>query len=287
MNMPSKSDKYAALAASFTPLSEVVAHANVMLYGPAGSGKTVELLKLAQAVTPADQEILFLDSAQGFVSARNHPGIQKRVRRLQFQGISQIATLYEAISERADGFERVGCVIIDEISSIAKEDLSTIVSARVQAGKLTQYEGADWPGYNANLERVGRELRKLFKLDVHIMLASHMKESEVKSTGLNLKRPSMPPEMAEVGNGLVHVVAHMSAATKDKGGKVEYVHTIQVHPTTLVFAKSRVGGLAVKVSPDVFNKRMAEFVQDGIETEVESETVIDTDDSFAGIEVQE
>lgn len=285
--MPSKTELYKALADSFTPLSEVIAHANLMLYGTAGAGKTVELVKLAQLVTPPDQEILFLDSAQGFVSVRNHPGLQNRVRRLQFKGVSQIAALYDAVGERAPGFETTGCIIIDEISSIAKEDLSTVVVARIKAGKITEHEGADWPGYNANLERVGRELRKLFKLDCHIMLASHMKESVIASTGLALKRPSMPPEMAEVGNGLVHVVAHMSATTKERNGKVEYTHTLQVHPSTLVFAKSRVGGLAVKVSPDVFNKRMVEFVQDGIETEVETEVVIDTDDSFQGIEVTE
>ncbi|SRR5881394_401488 len=287
--MPSNSQLYAALRNSAVPLEDEIITANVIIYGPPGAGKTVELVKLAQAVTAPDKEIVYLDSAQGFVSLKNHPGLMKRVIRYRFKGVSQLGTLAAAIAEKAEGFENVGAVIIDEVSSIAKEDLSLVVVARIKAEKITEYDGADWPGYNANLERVSRELRKLYKLPIHILMASHMRESEVQSganKGKRVKRPSMPPELAEVGNGLAHVLAYMESSIKDVGGKVQYVHTLQVHSSSLVNAKSRVGGLPVKVTPDVFNQRMVEFVQSG--TEVNEEKPIEVDDSFAiGIEVEE
>jgi len=280
---PSKAQQIKALNATETPIDEV--YANVLVYGSAGAGKTVELLKLAQLVTPADKEIIFFDSAQGMVAGRNHPGVLDRVRRFQFKGVSQLAAIAIAIEDEAEGYENVGTIIVDEVSSIAKEDLSTVVVARQAAGKLTDYEGADWPGYNANLERVSRELRKLYKLPINILLSSHMRDSEPKGLGHTLKRPSMPPELAEVGNGLVHVVAYMSASVREKNGNVSYTHTLQVHPTTLVFAKSRVGGLPIKTTPDDFNAKMVEFVQGKIEITEEEE--ISTDDTFLGIEAEE
>jgi len=267
-------------------MEEEVITANVIIYGAPGAGKTVELVKLAQAVTDPDKEIIYLDSAQGFVSLKNHPGLMKRVTRYRFKGVSQLATMAAAIAESAPGFDNVGAIIIDEISSIAKEDLSLVVVARIKADKITEYDGADWPGYNANLERVSRELRKLYKLPIHILMASHMKDSEEKSTKKNRKRPSMPPELSEVGNGLAHVLAYMEGSIREVAGKVQYVHSLQVHPSSLVMAKSRVGGLPLKVTPDKFNERMVEFVQTGITEETQTETAIDVDDSFMGIEAE-
>lgn len=282
--MPSKDQRYAALRQSAVDIDDEIVNANVTIYGSSGAGKTVELVKLAQLVTPPDKTIIYLDSAQGFVSLKNHPDIMKRVKRYRFKGVSQLQTLYDAISEGAEGFDDIGAMIIDEISSIAKEDLSTIVKARQAAGKIDQYEGADWPGYNANLERVGSVLRLLYKLPIHILMASHMKDSEEKTTKKNRKRPSMPPELAEVGNGLCHVLAYMEASVRDVGGKVQYVHSLQVHPSSLVMAKSRVGGLPLKTTPERFNERMVEFVQTG-NTSTE-EQPISLDEDFMGIDAE-
>jgi hypothetical protein len=77
----------------------------------------------------------------------------------------------------------------------------------------------------------------------------------------------------------------MSATVREKNGQVSYTHTLQVHPTTLVFAKSRVGGLPIKTTPDDFNAKMLEFVQGKLEVTEEEE--ISTDDTFLGIEAEE
>ena len=55
----------AALLAKRENLSEKHANAKILIYGESGVGKTVETIKIAQAITPKGKTIEFIDFLEG------------------------------------------------------------------------------------------------------------------------------------------------------------------------------------------------------------------------------
>src|SRR4030095_208079 len=58
------------------------------VYGDSGFGKTVWAMKLAQAITPDDKTIEYVDHMEGWVSLLNHKGIRDRTHRQKYTGFS-------------------------------------------------------------------------------------------------------------------------------------------------------------------------------------------------------
>jgi hypothetical protein len=71
----------------------------------------------------------------------------------------------------------------------------------------------------------------------------------------------------------VHVVARMTAEVTNRTGIPLYKRTLQVHPTTMVVAKTRVGGLEILVTPQQFNDRVDQWLQAGGRLVDETEVV--------------
>lgn len=251
----------AALEESFILMDDKRLTFKGLLYGVSGVGKTVEAMEIAQIVTPEDKEILFIDTSDGWVSLLNHPGLTRRTRPMAYKGLSQYEALVAALSEGAGSFGKVATIVFDEISTTAKRDLLNVA----QATGLGEYEAAEFKHYNIATRRMERILMELLKLrETHnLIFVSHMKERENKRTGISIRQPSVMPAFGETLKESLHLVAFMQADIKHSEkdtGTAKYVWTMQVHPSKMTVAKTRIGGLDIIVTPKVLNERLKTWI---------------------------
>jgi transcriptional regulator with PAS, ATPase and Fis domain len=111
--MPNEAQILAELQSSMIDMDQLVVDIKTLLYGESGTGKTVFGMQILQEYTPEDKRIVFIDSARGYVSLNNHPELKRRTKRIQFEGLSQIQALANAIKQQKPGFDDIGAVMVD------------------------------------------------------------------------------------------------------------------------------------------------------------------------------
>ena len=256
--MPTKEQIRQALLNSAQDMSDVHPFLKAMLYGPSGGGKTVLAVDIAQAITPPDKIILYLDSMEHWVSLQNHPELKKRVRRLKYQGLSQIEEIQSAIKDGFDFFADVGTIVLDELDSMQTEDLDLVAMSSQE--KDHGPDDVTWPDFNKNTTRVRRKIRALLKEDVNVICVAHDGEGKDRR-GIVVQRPDFTPKLAKVILEFVHLCGYMTAdVIKTSDNKNEYKRTVQVHPTGNLITKSRIGGLPYLVEPEQLKTAILEWM---------------------------
>jgi hypothetical protein len=256
--MPTKEQIRQALLNSAQDMSDVHPFLKAMLYGPSGGGKTVLAVDIAQTITPPDKIILYLDSMEHWVSLQNHPELKKRVRRLKYQGLSQIEEIQSAIKDGFDFFADVGTIVLDELDSMQTEDLDLVAMSSQE--KDHGPDDVTWPDFNKNTTRVRRKIRALLKEDVNVICVAHDGEGKDRR-GIVVQRPDFTPKLAKVILEFVHLCGYMTAdVIKTSDNKNEYKRIVQVHPTGNLITKSRIGGLPYQVDPEQLKAAIVEWM---------------------------
>lgn len=216
-----------------------------MIYGESGVGKTVAAMQLAKAISAItlDRSILYIDSAQGWVSLKNHPDLIKDTLRLALPGIDDLPEVAKLIKQGMAPFADIGTVVIDEHSSYANSDLLMLTQNRAKDDKNKDPDTPAWPDMNASSNRVLKATTAFLALDnVSVILCAHQREDK---DGTRVKiSPQYLPKFGSKIRELLHMVAYMTADTRPSGtGKPVYQRKVQIHPTANIVAKTRVGGL--------------------------------------------
>jgi hypothetical protein len=177
------------------------------------------------------------------------PDGKKRVTRMQYEGLSQITALADECNGVA--FEQFDTFVFDTASQIINGDLDLLTEVRFKAGKMDD-EVPDWPTYRINRDRARRAFTKLLRdAEKNIVIVSHAKLAKDKD-GIERWQPDMPQAIRNDLTRMCHVVGFMTAKVVQGEDEVIYNRVMQVHPTTLIIAKSRIGGLPVKIQdPDM------------------------------------
>lgn len=243
-----------------------------LLYGESGVGKTVEAFKLAHMCTPPDKRILYMDTGEGWVSLQNHRELMERSQRVAYTGLAQVNTMVQAVQAGLDGWNDYGTIIFDEFSTSAKQFKHVVFKAN-DLDELTEgFEFKHWGILSRNLEDTYWKLMEL-RESHNIILVAHERIADRKKTGISQIAPSFMDSIEGTVKENVHVVARMTAEVVNLQGAPQYHRTMQVHPTKLVVAKSRIGGLDIIVTPDRFNERMQEWLESGGKLSPESAPV--------------
>ncbi len=267
MSTPSPQELLAALEASMTDMSEAKLTGRVGIAGDSGVGKTVLAMEIAQAITPPDKRILYLDFLDGFVTLTQprHAHLQKRTQRVMYEGYSQIRTLKNAIDAgirnpngSAGKFGDFGCIVLDEISSMVEKDLTSISRARAADGKMEDADDPDNPEYQRLKFRFMSMYQELCELPIHLIFVTHVRKAK-NSKGIEGLAPSFTPSVIPTYVRPLHVSALMTADVKNNGGVAEYTRQCQAHPTTLAWGfKTRIGSLPVFLSPDALREAITD-----------------------------
>lgn len=295
--MPTAQQMLEELKSSISDLEGLRTMSKFLLYGESGVGKTVETMELAQLVTPVDKRILYVDTGEGWVSLKNHPKLKNRTMRMTYTGLAQIGLLVDAIEANIDGFNDYGTIVFDEFSTSAKQFLHLVLDANEVKAMTEAPEFKHWGILSRNIEKTIWKLLEL-KETHNLFLIAHERTKKNKATSLEQRGPSFMESIEGTVKENMHVVARMTAEVTNKEGAPQYVRKLQVHPTKLVVAKSRIGGLDILVSPDQFNKRVADWLMAGdlvdeqevvvLESEKQvDKSLADQDVAFTGFNVEE
>lgn len=279
--MATASEMLKELQDSVTDIGDLPAYGKFMFYGNSGVGKTVEAVTLAQMITPVDKEILIIDSTEGWVSLKNHPELMKRVRRMPYRDMKKLELLSQAIEAKAPGFDNIGCLILDEFSTMARHDVDFVLTARSLQESKKDPDTATQTDMGISTRRMDRGTARLLnitKYGLHLFLLAHVRADKDK-LNIEVESPAFMPAFNGIVRESMHIVAKMTAdEIQNSEGKAVYQRLLQVHPTRQVIAKSRVGGLSVRNDLNHFNKTVAKWIETGAPEEAANET-------FVGIEV--
>jgi len=234
------------LANAIEVLDEKHTSLKMMFYGDSGVGKTVAAMQMAQQVTPPDKSIVFIDSAEGWVSLDNHKKLKVRTNYIPWTKVANLEALEAlalAITEGIHPWSTVGTIVLDESTSLANDDLDRVVFDRSRTTTGKDPDTPMQPDYNTTTNRVRKFYGDLIKVpELNVILTGHLRSDKD-----NLQRekisPAFLPKLSTHIRGMLHLVVYMTADQRDVGGKIEYTRQLQVHPTTRIVAKTRVGGL--------------------------------------------
>jgi hypothetical protein len=263
---------YEALLKLRQPLSELHPYFKCCVYGDSGFGKTVWAMKLAQAITPPDKTIEFVDHMEGWVSLANHKGLRDRAHRQKYTGFSQVEFLAEVIAKGVKPFDNIGTVILDEFSSMTYSDLDIVV-------KAARKDVPEWPDYYAGQERARRCLEKLLSQNINVITVAHIREDKL-SSGAVVTRPKFLPGFNDIFRQMMHLVTYLSADEyTTEEGSMDYRRSFQVHPTKKINAKTRVGHLHPVVDGDYLIGAIWEWMNGERESNVTDVIVKDKDEA--------
>lgn len=281
---------------TLSDMDGLIANGKIMIYGPSGVGKTVLAFQLAQAITPPDKTIVYVDAVEGWVSLLNHPELKARTKRLPYDGVSQLETLALAAKFKQGSFANVGTVIFDEYSTMTKKDLATVVTSRAATQNDKDPDVPATPDYLSNTRRMERAAYANLAIEgINVIFVAHVRYDALPN-GSKYESPAFSDKLQATMKEVCHVVAHMTADDKlMEDNHVEYVRYLQVHPSKKIAAKSRAGGFPIRVGPGFFVKRLTEWLSSGEAKEVLSDDKLpsevmlaeekNTVEDFAGFEI--
>lgn len=247
-----------ALKATQKPLEEVQPTFKGLLYGGIGAGKTYTTMIIAHKITPLGKRILYVDYAEGWTAIKDVDQIVARSTRYQFDSLSQLEYLAEAIADRAPGFDDVGTVVLDEYSSMVDNNLEKIVNElhKEDPGKHDKYM-PEWPHFNRNKIQASRVHRRFSRIPgVNVLYIAHVKERVEQASGLAYVEPNFNPSYGKDFLQDLQLVGLMTAKVQSD----KYTRKIQVQPEKRVAAKNRLGFDKTQVSPSELISAITNFI---------------------------
>ena len=198
------------------------------------------------------------------------------------------------VQRKAGAFANVGCIIVDEYSTIVDNDLSLIVRERASKDDSKDPDTPTQPDYNTSKNRGVKYANQLFLLNgIHIILVAHERQDK-DSRNILVISPLFNPKLGARIREAVHLVAYMSIKeTRVEGDATKKVErrVFQVHPNAMIVAKTRIGGLSPEVDYDQLKAKLVKWVgeaqADTIEHEEEIAKATLEEEVFEGIPVTE
>lgn len=233
-----------------------------LLYGSHGVSKTTTAQALAQKLR-GDGRILFIDSADGWVSLDNFPSLKRNTDLLQISDPRELMVLANALRTRKKPFQGTTVVVLDEVSSWFTDVLHMHVrdiTGTPDDADLPEIEGSMYAAPQAAFLNLIKTFHKTPGL--HVIMVAHEQERAIKGEkGASKITPALAPKLTSSLAQLSHVVARFESV-KDPKAADGYRREAQVQPTRYVEAKTRIGGMDVKLKVTALVKAIAGWVDD-------------------------
>ena len=248
-----------------------------LIYGGFGTGKTTLVAGIAQKLRGSGR-ILYLDSAENFASLENIPSLMRNMDRIPVKDPKDLMAIASELKKRKKPFDQHTVLLLDEVDAWFEVILHSYVrevTGTLPTEDLPEIEGKMYAAPTQAFLNIVNEFKSIDNL--HIIMVAH--DQQRGKEPKIFTAPSLPPKLMKGINEKVHVVGLVEAAI----GRDGYVRTLQVNPSKQVVAKSRIGGLAVKIDFKDVPKIFANWVgsdrmeQDLVSPEPDPEPVDDAD----------
>lgn len=222
-------------------------------YGDPGTHKTVNAMKLAQEITPADKKILYVFTGQGWTSLMNHPELMARTIKMPFIRNEQIETLRNVLmNEQLRNKLNVGAVVFDEYNRM--QDMDTDILTKHRAGLVNStptYDKAgkkvykdpdtpEWPEYNTTKVR-------LINLINDLLVVPHLHSIFVCHTRFQKSRGQIEPDFPNAAGSAFISMVHSLYLTKKEDTPQGTIFPIELIGGEGTASKNRIGGLPASV----------------------------------------
>lgn len=255
-----------------------------LLYGPPGTGKTTLAMGLAQKLA-AGRDIIYVDSADGWVSLEDFPSLRANTTRVAFEEYSDLMGLSGQLAlpkaKRAKAFQLdVAVIVLDELSSMADAVLDTVLRERLGTKDEDIPDVVpEWSDYFPQKELIRKAVLAFHGIEgLHVISTAHAKE-KVDHRKVKVTRPDFPDKLLGELQKIMHVTGYVSSETGMKSGEVQYTRRIQTQPTALIEAKTRMRGLPYRMELPVFVKAVDAWINSGqIEEDLAADEVVELAD---------
>jgi len=201
-----------------------------LIYGPPGVGKT----KFAcEAPNP-----LLLDSdVTGALTLANHPDLAFKTLRKEVKTIQDVLDILEDLHKGK--YPDRETIIIDTLSALQQRHLDEVVDKekRINPQRAAIPFQSD---YKTNTEAMRKIVTWFRDLDYNLVCIAHETEDRNEMTGRVTTRPLLTPKLSSTMEGTFDVFGYMTAETNSQ---FVTTRTLQIMPSRLVKAKTRIGGL--------------------------------------------
>lgn len=228
------------------PPAEILRWINSLFYGDPGAGKT-HLLGTAMD-HPALRPMLLLDIEGGALTLRKRTDLDV----LQIRTMKKLEeTIQDLQKSVKDGEMYYKCVGLDGITELQKLDMRWVMKEAKRKARDPEKVDLNVPSqreWGISNERVRLVVRALKDLDCHFLATAFIsevrKENKSEGTSKVVKiRPSLPGKLASEVPGFFDIVGLLQAKSREQGGEIEVIRTLQTIPTEMVIAKDRFNAL--------------------------------------------
>lgn len=220
-----------------------------VLYGEFGVRKTTTGLRTSR------KRAILLHADRGWNAIRNHPDEfnSENVIPLEYQGLSQVRAIVEAVVNNQEPFNDVDLIQLDTISQMQENYVDWLVEnfeysgnyrekavpkSGVKGEKAVEITGL--PDYHLARNKMRPVINLLTRAPVNVMFLAHLREPSAmeRAAGKLEKRPNLTEAVYKVLGRDATFIGYME---KNKG---EY--TIDFSPTKTQSAKSQIASLTDK-----------------------------------------
>lgn len=243
---PSKEDQYTALESQINEEPEL--YYKGVLYGDFGKRKTSTSTRCSQK----GKRAVLLHADRGWHVYRKHDELRDKVIPVEYEGLSQIRALVDAIVDGAGKFTDVDLLILDTVSQMQENFIDFLMLNTNYGGKYRdqlvqtakskangiKFDPLDVPA-PVDYHVVRNQMRPVFehcvKAPIDVIFTSHVKEPSPISTQPQIRRPNITEATYNVLARDATFIGYMN----DQGGK----HTINFKGNPRMSAKSQIKAL--------------------------------------------
>lgn len=245
-----------------------------VIYGASGVGKSVLAAVLAKKLT--NKDIIFVDRTDGFLSLRNHDNwnLTDRIKVVTYESIEQLSVLAAMVQYKQGNYDNVGAIIFDDADLMLDSQLNLVWDKRVQEGSSSLPDDKpERPDYLKAQKQFMQVINDVYDNTPGVHLLMTAQETERKNDqGTTLGyRPGFSPATGLEIKALQQLVVRLTAKQDKSADEVTYTRTVQVHPTSRIDAKTRVGFTQVDVPYMEFISTVTDWSLNGKPQENERE----------------
>lgn len=231
------------------------------IYGPAGGGKTVGAMTMAQLITPSDKFILYNYTGQNWNSLKNHPELMRRTKMRPFDNMDDLAGLVAALMMPSVREQtKIGTIIFDEYNTMFDMEVADITQVRA-AQLMTekkQYKDphtSEWPDYNTAKAHMIEMMNNILQIpEINVIFICHPREQSKTF----VTEPDFFPKAAQEFMRSLNSLYYLNR--ENVNGNV--VRRVILQGDQKLVAKNRIGGLpdiidgdgAMHMIADAYNK---------------------------------